>query len=169
MAKKKTPRHSQLSSRLLAMVLLAASIFVLPATCAAIAAEDEQFKTEGGLALYLGVVPAEIIKGLPLHSAERPMHGRVPKGPHQYHLVVAIFDAATGARISDATVTAQVSGLGLAGAKKKLDSMEIAKTVTYGAFFDLPGRDLYIVKLTIERPGRDRPVTVDFKYDHRRT
>jgi len=132
------------------------------------AAQNGQYRTIGGLTVYLGVVPAEIVRGPSPHSAERPMHGRILRGPHEYHVIVAIFDAATGARISDATVIAQVSGLGLAGTKQKLDPMEIAKTVTYGAFFHLPGRDLYTVKLAVERSGGNRPVTVNFKYDHRR-
>jgi hypothetical protein len=54
------------------------------------------------------------------------MHGHVPKGPHEYHLVAAVFDAATGARVSDAAVTAEVSGLGLSGSKRKLEPMQIA-------------------------------------------
>ena len=125
-------------------------------------------KTVGGLTVYLGVIGAEIVKGPPPHSAERPMHGRIPKGAHEHHVVASIFDAATKARISDATVTAQVSGVGLSGPRKKLEPMEIAGTTTYGAFFDLPGRDLYTVKLTIGRPGAGQPVVVDFRYDHRR-
>jgi hypothetical protein len=161
-------RNSQLLTRLFAMAVVALWVSVVLSSRAATAAEDDQSKTVDGLALYLGVVPAEIVKGPSPHSAERPMHGRVPRGPHEYHVVVAIFDAASGARISDATVTVQISGLGLAGTKKKLDPMDIANTVTYGAFFDLPGLDLYIVRLTVERPGGDRPATVDFKYDHRR-
>ena len=84
------------------------------------------------------------------------------------HVVAAIFDAASNVRIADATVTAQVSGLGLAGTKKALETMQIAGTTTYGDFFDLPGRDLYTVKLAIQRPGTTRPVVMDFKYDHRR-
>lgn len=96
------------------------------------------------------------------------MHGRIPSGPHEYHVVAAIFDAATGARISDANVTAQVSGLGLSGTKKKLEPMEIAGTTTYGGFFDLPGFDLYTVRLAIDRAGAPQPVVLDFKYDHRR-
>ncbi len=161
-------RNSQLLTGLYAMALVAMSVSLVPSTRAAMAAEDGQYKTANGLAVYLGVVPAEIVKGPSPHSAERPMHGRVPRGVHQYHVVVAIFDAATGARISHATATAQVSGLGLAGTKKKLDPMEIANTVTYGAFFDLPGLDLYTVRLTVERSAGERPITVDFKYDHRR-
>jgi hypothetical protein len=43
------------------------------------------------------------------------MHGGAPGGSHDYHLVTAIFDAASAARVSDATVIAKVSGLGLSG------------------------------------------------------
>jgi hypothetical protein len=82
--------------------------------------------------------------------------------------VAAIFDATTNARIENATVTAQVSGLGLSAAKMGLEPMEIANTTTYGAFFDLPGPDLYRIKLSIQRPGSQQTVTVEFRYDHRR-
>jgi hypothetical protein len=131
------------------------------------AAQTGEPKTSGGLTVYLGVVPAGIVKGPSPRSAEKPMHGRVPRGTHEYHVVAAIFDAATNARISDASVAAQVSGLGLSGPSKKLEPMEIVGTITYGAFFHLPGRDLYTVKLTVERPSSPRPVTFQFKYDHR--
>jgi len=137
---------------------------------AAMAAETDLSKTAGGLTVYLGVVPAEIIKG-------PPMHGHISKGPHdyhvisksphEYHIVAAIFDAASGERVSDADVTAEVSGLGLAGGKKKLEPMQIAGTTTYGGFFDLPGADLYTAKLTVERGGAT-PGVFQFKYDHRR-
>jgi hypothetical protein len=130
-----------------------------------VAAETDQSKTAGGVTVYLGVVPAEIVKGLPASgSAERPMHGRTPKGPHEYHIVAAVFDAASGARVSDAVLTADVSGLGLAGNKKKLEPMQIAGTTTFGGFFDLPGFDIYTVKLTVERGGTG-PAVLQFKYD----
>jgi len=127
---------------------------------AAMAAETDQSKSAGGLTVYLGVVPAEIVKGL-------PMHGHISKGPHdyhviskslhEYHIVAAIFDAASGERVSDAAVTAEVSGLGLAGGKRQLEPMQIAGTTTYGGFFDLPGADLYTVKLTVASGGPARP------------
>ena len=44
--------------------------------------------------------------------------------------------------------------------------MMIAQTITYGGFFDLPGRDVYAVKLEIQRPGA-KPVAVNFTYDQR--
>ena len=95
------------------------------------------------------------------------MHGGIPTGPHEYHFVAAVFDAVSGARVSDAVVTAEVAGLGLSGSKKKLEPMQIAGTTTYGGFVDLPGFDLYTVKLTVERSGVS-PATLQFKYDHRR-
>ena len=137
-------------------------------TGVATATETDLSKTAGGVTVYLGIVPAEIVKGLPSGSAtERPMHGRTPKGPHEYHVVAAVFDATSGVRVSDAVVIAEVSGLGLSGAKKKLEPMQISGTTTYGGFFDLPGFDLYTVKLTVERSGAS-PAALQFKYDHRR-
>ena len=130
-------------------------------------AAGQDYKTDGGLTVYVGIVPAEMVKGPPPHSAEQPMHGGAPRHGHQYHVVAAVFDAATNARVSDATVTAQVSGLGLSGTSKTLEPMQIANTTTYGGFFDLPGADIYTIRLTIRRPGSQRPVVLDFKYDHR--
>ena len=130
------------------------------ASAALAQAVDDYTRTAGGVTVYLGVMPAAIVKG-------HPMRGGTPTGPHEYHVLAAVFDAATGARVSDATVTAYVSGLGLSGTGKKLEAMEIAGTTTYGGFFNLPGRDLYTVKLNVERPGSVQPVLMEFKYDHR--
>jgi hypothetical protein len=55
----------------------------------------------------------------------------------------------------------------LSGSKKKLEPMQIAGTTTYGGFFDLPGFDIYTVKLTVER-DKAPPAVLQFKYDHRR-
>jgi hypothetical protein len=68
-------------------------------TGVATAAETDLSKTAGGVTVYLGIVPAEIVKGLPSGSTtERPMHGRTSKGPREYHVVAAVFDAASGVR-----------------------------------------------------------------------
>jgi hypothetical protein len=137
---------------------------------AAIAAETEQSKTADGLTVYVGVVPAEIVKGPPTHvllSKGPHEYQIISKSPHEYDIVAAIFDATSGERVSDGVVTAEVSGLGLSGSKKQLEPMQIAGTTAYGGFFDLPGSDLYIVKLTVERGGA-KPAVLQFKYDHRR-
>ena len=160
-------RNHCLATRYLAS-LFATMLFLFALSNQRSEAQDNLSRTAGGLTAYLGLVPAEITKGPPSHTPAPEMHGRVPHGAHEYHIVAAVFDAASGARIPDATVTAQVSGLGLSGTKKTLEPMQIAGTTTYGNFFDLPGYDLYIVKLAIERPGAARTVVMDFKYDHRR-
>jgi hypothetical protein len=145
--------------------LLMVVVLVLTGRPVAAAAGGET-KSAGGLTVYFGIVPAEIVKGPGPHSAERPMHGRIPHGPHEHHLVVAVFDSASNARIEDATVTAKVSGLGLSGPQRTLEPMKIGDSVTYGAYFNL-ATDLYTIKVTAQRPGA-QPVVLDFKYDHRR-
>ena len=148
---------------LLAGVLIAAFLAGGPAD----AARDGLYQSALGVEAYVGVVPAEITKGHEPTQPEGPMHGGVPRGGHQYHLVAAVFDAKTGERITDATVTAQVSGVGLEGSMKSLEPMSIAGTITYGGYFDLPGPDLYTIGLTIKRPGAALPITLKFTYDHR--
>ena len=144
-----------------ALVLGATAVSRIPA-----AAEIEPYKTADGLTIYLGILPAALVKGHPADHPERTMHGGVPRDRHEYHLVAAIFDSATGARISDARVTARVSGLGMAGEQKALEPMLIAGTVTYGAFFELPGTDRYTIRLEIQRAAAGQPVVADFTYRH---
>lgn len=145
---------------------IAAAVFVVAGAIAILVAVAQPInnyaQSADGLTIYLGVVPAQIVKG------DRAMHGGAPKGPHEYHIVAAVFDAASGARVSDATVTAKVSGLGLSGSESKLEPMRIADTTTYGAFVYLPGADLYTIRLTTLRAGMTRPAVTEFKYDHRR-
>jgi hypothetical protein len=159
--------NSRMLMPFLAVAFVVLGTFTMPWSSLAFAGDDAPYKTVGGLAVYLGVVPAEIVKGHQAGHAEQTMHGGPPTGRHEHHVVVAVFEAASGVRVSDATVTAQISGLGLAGTKKKLEPMEIANTITYGGFFGLPGADLYAVRLAIQRAGTDRTWMVDFNYDHR--
>ena len=171
MAVTKNPRRAPATKgRGACAALLCAALAVLGSGFAATAVAQEGWsKSAGGVTVYLGIVPAGVVKGPPPHSAERPMHGRIPRGTHEYHVVAAVFDAASGARVTDAAVTAQVSGLGLSGATKKLDPMQIGGTTTYGAFFALPGRDLYTVSVSVQRADAARPVRLDFKYENRRS
>lgn len=129
------------------------------------AAEDGQYKTTDGIGVYYGILPAEIVKGHPGGHPEAAMHGGLPPG-HQVHLIVALFDAATSARIENAKVSAAVSPLGIPRLSQPLDPMQIAGTVTYGGFFPLARGDRYVVDVKIERPGALRPIEVEFSYDH---
>ena len=123
-----------------------------------------QTKTAGGLTAYIGMMPSEIVKGHAPSHPEAQAHGGAPRGVHEYHLVVALFDAASGARIGDAKVAARVSSLGLAGPRKVLEPMQIADTTTYGNYFDLPGKGSYRIDVEVERP--QGVVRLEFAYDH---
>ncbi len=143
--------------------LIAASLGHLPAS----AGDVGLYQRAGGVEAYIGFVPAEITRDHTAPKVDEPMHERRPRGGHQYHLVAAVFDANTGERISDASVMARVSGLGLVGPEKALEPMSIAGTITYGAYFELPGFDRYTIVLTIKREGTTKPVTLRFNYEHR--
>ena len=152
------------------VIVAIAALGVLLSVCPrlAVAADDTELsKSANGVTVYLGIVPAQVVKS-ELKPGEQPMHGHVPNNLHEYHVIAALFDAATGARVSDATVTAQVSGLGLSGPKRKLETMQIEGTTTFGTFFDLPGADIYTIKLHVERPAPAPAADLEFKYDHRR-
>lgn len=147
------------------------SIFALLAIAFAPTAQaqpmlDESSKTAGGLLVYVGFLPAEMLKTHAPAHAEKQMHGGVPKGRHEYHLVVAVFDEKTGDRVSDAEVFARISPLGLSGSRKKLEPMEIAGTTTYGEFFDLPSADMYTIALEIRGAGTRSRVKFDFTFHH---
>jgi hypothetical protein len=119
-------------------------------------------RSAGGLTAHLRVTQAAIVKG------RQTMHGGASSGPHEYHIDAAIFDTASATRISDATVTAKVRGLGLLGQETKLEPMNTANGTGYGGFVYLPGIDVFTIELTIERAGPQPPIVFDFTYDHRR-
>jgi hypothetical protein len=111
--------------RPLGVLLLAiATALVLVASAGratAYADDDENYKVVQGLGMYFGILPAGIIRGrsgAAMHgggSPEATMHGGVPSGSHEYHIIIAVFDDATRSRIENAKVTATVSGLGHLG------------------------------------------------------
>lgn len=142
-------------------------VVFLFAASAAKAAVDEPYRTADGLQVYLGVMPAAVLRAHPEPHHEREMHGGAPADRDEYHVLVAVFDQASGARIADATVEAEVAPLALAGARKRLEAMAVAGTVTYGNFFKMPRGDLYRIRLWIVRHGSKQPVTVEFSYDLR--
>jgi hypothetical protein len=125
----------------------------------------EPLRTVDGLAVYLGVMPGQIVRGHPTGHTESAMHGGPPHDPDTYHLVVALFDQASGARVEDADVSATVSGLGHVGTRHiRLEPMSIAATVTYGGFVQMPSRDRYTISLEVRRSGAAAPARADFVF-----
>lgn len=129
------------------------------------AAQLERRKVVDGIELLYGMVPAA--RAVPAHrqnpGGERT-HGRNPSGADDYHLDVALFDAATGARIPDAKVVATVRELNTAGKRKKLDAEAFGGAVSYGNYFTLRGEGPFRIVVEATVPGRKKPVEAEFEY-----
>lgn len=153
--------------RLAVLAALVAAAFWLAAITPSHAA-NHNFRTAGDIGVYLGVVPAQIVLGHPPSHPEQTMHGGVPGGRHEYHILVAVFEQPSGTRVTDAEVTAKVSGEGhIGGTNLKLEPMTIADAVTYGNFIALPGSDRYTIDVHVRRPGKAEE-NVTFSYRHGR-
>lgn len=132
----------------------------------AIADDTERYQETNGIAVYLGVMPSELILG---HSSsqEGMTHSTAQPNPESQHVVVALFDSRTGKRITDAKVTAKVEQPGhLASTEKELEPMKIADTITYGNFFTMPRDGAYRIFVQIRKPGSQQIAKVQFKYHH---
>ena len=127
-------------------------------------AQGSLSKTVNGVTFYLGVMPAEIVRGHPKEHPESTMHGSPRKGSGSQHIVVALFDAKTGERITDAKVSARVEQLGLAADHKDLDPMQIAGTISYGNFYTMPSGGIYKIRVIVTRKGESRRVEAEFEY-----
>lgn len=133
----------------------------------AFAADSSLHKVVDGVAIYLGVIPTELIKGHPKAHPESEMHGGAPVTEAQYHIVLALFDAKTGARITNAKVTASLSSFGFAVGKKTLEPMLIANTISYGNYFKLSAKSAHRIQIEISgvHPGQ----TIHATFEHART
>lgn len=143
------------------LVLIGLAI-INPVTVAADASEN--FKVVDGVAIYLGVMPAQIAQGHPSEHPEASMHGGVTMRGHRVHVVVALFDNTTGQRIENAQVDGSVMEPGFGSEQKKLEAMRIADSITYGNYFDMQDNTTYNIRARILRP--EKPV-IEAKFSHR--
>ena len=147
-------------------VTAALALFVLSID-AALAAETSQVARVNGIDVFYGVIPAEILSGHPSGHAERKMHGGVPRGSGQHHLIVSLFDVKTRQRIENAQVSARVGEAALTPQSKTLEPMQFAGTVTYGNFFTMTSRGPYRIEVEV-RPHGGAPAQAVFEYRHPR-
>ena len=143
---------------MLRAMIAAATLVVMTA---ALAQSTSLSKTVDGVTFYLGVIPAEIVRG---QHPESTMHGSPPKRSGSRHIVVALFDAKTGERITDAKVSGRVEQLGLTADHKDLDPMQIAGTVTYGNFYPMTSGGFYKIRVIVKRKGHSRSIEAEFDY-----
>jgi hypothetical protein len=144
-------RFYAVNTRLMVVLLAIGLVSLNPIAVAADVPEN--FQVVDGVAIYLGVMPAQIVQGHPKEHPEASMHGGVPVKGRRDHVVVALFDNTTGQRIENAQASGSVMEPGLGSKQKKLEPMRIADNVTYGNYFDLSDNNIYHIKLQIRRPG----------------
>ena len=134
---------------------------------AASARSDPWHKVAAGVAIDLGIVPAESIRAQhPKPDAESSMHGGIPGGTGYYHVNISLHDAVTNAEIRDAEVEVKVPNPVTGGESKKLEPMAIRDTVSYGNYFRMPGKDPYTIIVQVRRPGVHQVVEAKFDFKH---
>ncbi len=128
----------------------------------ATAAESSYRQIVDGVAVYFGILPAELVRGHPPEHAEGQMHGGVPVGEN--HIVVVLFEEKTGKRLAGAEINARITGDRGFDVRKKLESMEIAGSVSYGNYFSMPGAGPYHIEVRIRLPGAARELRATFTW-----
>ena len=118
------------------------------------------FQSTGGMNVYIGILPAEMIKDYPIVH-----QGRESTTTREQHLIVTLTDQESGQRIEDVDVTARLVHEGHAGSFRPLEPMYIADTITYGNFFSFPAEGGYSIQLRINRAG-ESITEVEFRHRH---
>jgi cytochrome c5 len=126
------------------------------------AVTDPNHQTVDGIDIYLGFIPAENIRALPMDSPERSMHGGIPKGSGYYHVNVSLFNEKSRTPITDAQVRMQFDWPGMTSALVKLEPMLLGGS--YGNYIKPHPGTSYRLTFHIKRPGATRPV--DAKFQH---
>lgn len=138
-------------------------------------------QTADGLTIYLGVVPAALVRGHPTDHPEARMHGGAPRSSHSMHIVAAVFDKASEARITKATVTAHILEPGGIQRSVRLQPMTVAGALTFGGYTTFARGIDYRIGIRVDRPPHMQPerqtllphrmhrvasVTAHFTYTH---
>jgi hypothetical protein len=142
------------------LVLVAMSVLALSLALAA-PARAQMRLDRSGITLYWGLVPAAVVAE---KHAQADLHGGPPKGGGQvHHLVVALYDTASGRRIEDAVVRAQLSETGIVDEPLKyLLPMKVNELASYGQVFGVVRDGPYRFRLWVRLPQRQDDIEFAF-------
>lgn len=127
---------------------------------AAAGAGAQERQEKDGLVLYWGLVPGAVAaQRLPVEE----MHGGKPIGGGKvHHLVLAVFESKSGARVSDAVVRAQVSESGIVQEPAKyVPAMAGGGAGSYGQLFGMVHEGPYRFTVWVKHPSRRDDVRFD--------
>jgi cytochrome c5 len=132
-------------------------------TTGAVPQARNDYRVVDGTGVYFGAIPADTIRRNPRDYPAKA-YGVAPMGPDQYHVTIALFDSASGARISDAAVRARVSTANSAGPEKALELVTITDAATYGNYFAIGGTGPFAIAVHIKRAGATGTIEAKFEY-----
>ena len=131
-----------------------------------LAAEESSHLESANYHVYLGMVPASLIKENPtLVDGDKTLHRDDSMGDLSQHVLVAVFRKPNNERVLNATVIAQVGIkklLGGAKAEKPLEKMLTSGVVSYGNYFSMPKPGEYEITVRIYEPNKDQAEVVKF-------
>ena len=113
------------------------------------AVKSSQSKTVDGVEIHVGFVSADTLRRAPEGSAERKMHGGIPKGSGYYHLNVTMLEAGKPAK--KMKVEARIEQPGMSGETQQLEPVALGGTDSYGAYFKLLPKVRYVVIIRAQR------------------
>jgi len=149
-------------------IIFAILLTFLGAPAPVLAAEASSHLESANYHVYLGVVPASLIKEYPaLVDGDKTLHRDDNVEDSSQHVMVAVFRKLNNERVVNATVIARVSInklLGGAKAEKPLEKMLTSGLVTYGNYFSMPKQGEYEIAVRIYEPNKDQPESGTFVY-----
>lgn len=148
---------------MLSRLLTGVSLALVTSVGAGWAAETGMHRLIGNVDIYYGVMPARLA-GEAASVRWAGTHSAASSSAHSYHLNITLIDHDTGKHISHARVVATVGEFGLTGKRKKLESMEINNTVSYGNYFTMRGEGPHHIVVRAVLPGRPEPVEASFSH-----
>lgn len=117
----------------------------------------------GGLDIYLGRMGAEQMRAFPAGSAEAKLHGGIPGGSGWWHVNVSVFDSASQAQVTGATVDFEYEQLGMGRERKSLEAVTVAGAASYGAWVRLAPKATYNFLVRVKKPGAREATEVRFQ------
>lgn len=143
--------------------VVVAGLALAASACTQPSHQPSAVATREGVTAYLGVVPSALVRA---EHPDRVLHPSSPVG--DTHIVAALYDAQSGARMENASVEAVIRGERHRGARRiRLEPMRIENTQTYGGFISLARNDRYHVDLLVRTPGAEREIRLEFLFDAR--
>ncbi len=120
-----------------------------------------QTRTVDGGAIYLGLVPAAVMRKNPDNYPAHEL-SKIPSGRHVHHVMLALFESPGGERITGAAVIARVAPLALGGPTRALEPMVVAGKLTYCNYFRISPSDTTVIQAEIRRPDAARVIQARF-------